>query len=215
MEAGQRTRLTRLRRDTLQRIADGCVIDIFKTFLEVRLMRFRFSLSMLATILACALLPQIGAADSVDLQGKYVIDEAASEDIDAAIEKATADFNFAMRSMARSRISATNPRYKRIGLAHNDKVITVQFDEANPLEMPADGRAVPWTREDGLKFNMSGQWNATQLVMTLASENKMLDRVNTFTLAPDGKVLKLQVRLTGARLSQPLEYLLVYRREAK
>jgi hypothetical protein len=193
----------------------GCVIDIFKTFLEVRLMRFRFSLSMLATIVACVLLPQIGAADSVDLQGKYVIDEAASEDIDAAIEKATADFNFAMRSMARSRISATNPRYKRIGLARNDKVITVQFDEANPLEMPADGRAVPWTREDGLKFNMSGQWNATQLVMTLASENKMLDRVNTFTLAPDGKVLKLQVRLTGARLSQPLEYLLVYRREAK
>jgi hypothetical protein len=66
-------------------------------------------------------------------------------------------------------------------------------------------------REDGGKYDVTAQWNATQLVMDFKSDDG--ERVNTFMLGADGKSLKLHVRLTSQHLPAPITYMLAYKRE--
>jgi hypothetical protein len=150
-------------------------------------------------------------ADQEGLQGVYAIDVARSDSIDAAIERAIAEMNFVVRPIARGRLAKTNPRYERIALSRNDATVSVQFDARKPIEMPADGRAVSWVREDGEKFEVSAQWSAAQLIMHFKAEDG--ERVNTFVLEPDGSSLKLSVKLSSPRLPAPLTYVLAYRRQ--
>ena len=146
-----------------------------------------------------------------DLQGVYTLEAAASDSIESAIENGTADMNFAIRGLARRRIAQTNPRYERVRLSRSDTTVSVQFDSREALEIPADGRSVPWTREDGGKYNVTAQWSAPQLVMHFDADDGQ--RINTLVLSPDGLSLKLKVRLTSPRLPKPIEYTLVYRRQ--
>jgi hypothetical protein len=150
-------------------------------------------------------------AQQPDLQGTYAIDAAASDDIKAAIDRGTAEMNFLIRDIARSRTAQTNPRYEYIAISHGSNTVSIQFDTREPLVIPLDGRSVPWTREDGGKYNVTAQWKATQLVMDFKSDDG--ERVNTFILGADGKSLKLHVRLTSQHLPAPITYMLAYKRE--
>lgn len=173
-------------------------------------MRLQKSFLVLASVLAVS-----AAAVEVpvrDLQGIYLLDAAASDSIESAIEGGTADMNFAIRGLARRRIAQTNPRYERIRLSRSDTTISVQFDSRAALEIPADGRSLPWTREDGGKYNVTAQWSASQLVMHFDADDGQ--RTNTLLLSPDGLSLNLKVKLTSSHLPKPIEYTLAYRRQA-
>ena len=149
-------------------------------------------------------------AEPAGLQGVYTIDAAASDDIEAAITRGTADMNFAIRSLARSRTSKINPRYERVEIQRTDTAISVRYDARPPIEMPADGRSVRWVREDGDTYDVSAQWSATQLVMHFEADNG--NRTNTLVLQPDGSTLKFNVKLTSSHLPGPIVYVLTYRR---
>jgi hypothetical protein len=168
--------------------------------------------AFLASICTLTLWMSAANAQHASLQGGYTLDPAASDSIEAAIEQSIAPMNFIVRPIARSRLVKTNPRYQRIAISHNDTTTSVQFDARKPIEMPADGHAVPWIREDGEKFEVSAQWSATQLVMHFKAEDG--ERVNTFVLEPEGKTLKLNVKLVSARLPAPVTYVLTYHHEA-
>ena len=164
-------------------------------------------------LLACVLTLSALAAETParDLQGVYTLNTVESDSIESAIENGTADMNFVIRGLARRRIAQTNPRYARLRLSHSDTTISVQFDTREALEIPADGRSIPWTREDGGKYNITAQWSASQLVMHFDADDGQ--RINTLVLSPDGLSLTLKVRLTSSHLPKPIEYTLGYRRE--
>lgn len=149
-------------------------------------------------------------AQPVDLQGVYNIEAAASDDIGAAIARGTADMNFAIRGLARGRTAKTNPRYERVEIRRNDTTVSVKYDARPPIDIPADGRSVPWVREDGSTYIVSVQWSASQLVMHFESDTG--NRTNTLVLLPDGTTLKFNVTLTSSYLSAPIVYTLTYRR---
>jgi hypothetical protein len=167
---------------------------------------------VLASIAVCALAAPVVSikAQQTDLEGVYVVDPAASDNIEAAITRGTADMNFAIRSLARSRTSKTNPRYERIEVRRNATTITVKYDARPPLELPADGRSVPWVREDGATYKVSAQWSASQLLMHFESDTG--NRTNTLLLQPGGATLKFNVQLTSSYLPAPILYSLTYRR---
>jgi hypothetical protein len=169
-------------------------------------------LQKLFPFLACVMSLSAAAVDAPvhDLQGVYTLDAAASDSINSAIENGTADMNFAIRGLARRRIAQTNPRYERIRLSRTDATIMVQFDSRAAIELPADGRSVPWTREDGGKYIVTAQWSAPQLLMHFDADDGQ--RTNTLLLSPDGLSLELKVRLTSSHLPKPIEYTLGYRR---
>jgi hypothetical protein len=141
--------------------------------------------------------------------GTFVSEEQTDADIQKAIDAATADMNFLTRSVARGRLKKTNSLHRRIAITRQVVIISVRFDERRPIEMPADGSLIKWTREDGEIFDVSARAEHGQLVQTFKAEDG--ERVNSFS-AEDAERLTLEVQVTSPRLSKPLTYSVRYRR---
>jgi hypothetical protein len=118
--------------------------------------------------------------------------------------------NFLTRSVARGRLKKTNQLYRRIVITRQVVMISVKFDERRPIEMPADGSVIRWTREDGEIFEVSARAEQGRLVQTFKAEDGQ--RVNSFN-AEDAERLTLEVQVTSPRLSKPLTYVVRYRRQ--
>jgi hypothetical protein len=128
---------------------------------------------------------------------------ASNSGIPAAIEDTVKDMNFIKRPIARKRLTNVNPVYQKVTLTVTAQEITVQFDARNPVKMPADSKAVPWTREDGQKFMVSAKVEGNRL--TQHFKNDEGERTNVFTLGGDKK-LGLGVTVKSPSLPKALTY---------
>jgi hypothetical protein len=162
---------------------------------------------VLALIAATALSAH---AQNAALQGTYTYDASASDNVKAAIDAAVAKMNFVTRPIARGRLTKTNQPYQKLEIAFTPSQVTVITDSRAPIVTPANGSPIKWTREDGEKFDVSTTWSDGKLVETFKAEDGQ--RVNTFSLSPDGNVLSMHVTVTSPKLSAPLTYTLRYRR---
>ena len=80
-----------------------------------------------------------------------------------------------------------------------------------PRSAPSNGTPIDWTRPaDGEKLKLSMQWDGARLVETLKAEDGQ--RVNAYTLSPDGSTMTMNVTITSPRLPKPLTYKLAYRK---
>jgi len=156
------------------------------------------------------LLAQSAAAQA--LQGTYVNATQPDDTIDRAIEAAVAKMNFIKRPIARGRLARTNPLYGRIEISQSAAEIRVRFDDGNPVVMPLDGASIKWTRADGEVFDVSANLQESQLIQTFKAGDGQ--RVNHFSLGPDGSTLTLQVTLSSPQLPEPVKYTLTYRRSS-
>lgn len=172
-------------------------------------MRRQRTRMLVVSLLAAVAFP-LAARAQEGLNGSYTLNAAQSDDINRAIETAVARMNFITRPIARGRLRKTNPRYNRLVLSHNAQQVAVTFDQRRPVESPANGQVIKWTREDGEKFDLSTTWQGNDLVQTFQAEDGR--RVNNYTLSPDGRTLTMNVTITSPRLPQPLRYKLVYNR---
>lgn len=148
----------------------------------------------------------IAAAQDPGYNGvfKYVSDSG----IEAAIETAVKDMNFVKRPIARGRLKDTNPAYQKVAFAVSAQEISVQYDARNPIKVPADGRAVPWTREDGKTFQVSARIDGGKLTQTFKNDEG--ERTNIWQLGADRK-LSLGVTVSSASLPKPLTYSIVFK----
>jgi hypothetical protein len=145
-----------------------------------------------------------------DIRGEYAIDASAGDDIEAAINRGTAELNFAIRPLARRLIAKSNPPYKRIMISRDGATASVQLDSRPPIRVPLDGSSVRWIREDGGIDIVSGEWSYPAFAVYFKGEDGA--RVQKYVLEPDARTLKLYVEITSPRLPAPIEYMLVYRR---
>src|SRR5690349_8591128 len=102
--------------------------------------------------LLLALIVSVAAAvhaDNAALQGTFVNEQQSTATIETAIEAAVAKMNFIKRPIARSRLKKTNEAHRRVEIRIGQDQISVAFDGHKPVQMPADGRMIRWTREDG------------------------------------------------------------------
>lgn len=157
------------------------------------------------------LLSSAARAEEPSWVGIYVNDEQSDAGVQKAIEAAVADMNFITRAVARSRLKKTNTLAHRIAITRQAETISVRFDERKPAEMPADGRVVKWTGEDGEQFDVFARAGDDRLVQTFKAEDGQ--RVNSFT-PEDAQRLTLEVQVTSPRLPKPLTYTVRYKREA-
>jgi len=131
-------------------------------------------------------------------------------DLAATIEKCTEEMSFIKRPIARSRLKKLNPAYQRVVIARSGAEITIQFDERQPIRVPVDGKAIPWTREDGEKFMVSVKPGADALTQHYQGEDG--ERSNLFRVDGAGKALSLEVTVKSQKLPKPLVYTLSYSR---
>jgi hypothetical protein len=171
------------------------------------------SLHIVALLVVVLTISVAARAQTSSLEGVYSASADQSERVNAAIEKAVAAMNFIKRPIARGRLKKTNPSYRQISIVRSDVQIEIQFDDRAPVQMPANGSSVKWTREDGETFDVNADWEEGRLVQTFKAEDGQ--RVNTFRLGPDGSQLSLHVAISSPQLPSPVEYTLVYERTTK
>jgi hypothetical protein len=163
-----------------------------------------------AALLFLLTLYPAAAAQEATLRGTFVINRQASDDLNRAIDAAVARMNVVLRPTVRGRLRKTNAAYQRVVISYDQRTVSITYDQRPPMESPANGRPVKWTREDGGKSDLSTEWEAGNLQQTLKGEQEM--RTNTFSVSPDGRTLTLNVAVNSPRLPKPLTYKLVFNR---
>lgn len=155
--------------------------------------------------------PVAARAQAGAIAGTFVLDRAASDNVDKAIATAVRDMNFVTRPIARGRLQKTNQPYQQVTIATAGANTIVTVDKQPPRQAPSSGTAIDWTRPaDGEKLKLSMQWDGARLVETLKAEDGQ--RVNAYTLSPDGSTLTMNVTITSPRLPKPLAYKLAFRK---
>jgi hypothetical protein len=166
-------------------------------------MRRHLLLALVALVAAAA-----HAADP-SLQGTFVNEQQSAKTIETANETTVANMNFIKRPIARSRLKKTNEAHRRVEIGIGRDQISVAFDGRKPVQMPADGSTIKWTRADGETFDVNASWDGERLVQTFKAEDGT--RANAFSVGADGQ-LKMVVTLTSPQLDQPLVYALTFSR---
>ncbi|HEX2095069.1 MAG TPA: hypothetical protein VHG28_21900 [Longimicrobiaceae bacterium] len=173
-------------------------------------MRHRIPSLFLALLSLSLALPSTGRAQVASIQGSFVYDPAASDNVNTAINNAVSRMNFALRPIARGRLRKTNQQYQRITISYTTSQVSVAMDGREPIVTPANGTPIDWTREDGEKLKVSTEWDNGTLEQTFKADDGQ--RVNGYSVSPDGRTLTMQVTVTSPRLPSPLSYKLVYRK---
>jgi hypothetical protein len=144
--------------------------------------------------------------------GVFENNNQSSDGIAAAIETAVANMNFVKRPIARSRLKKTNEPYRKIVITQQADVISVAFDDRKPIQTPADGRPIKWTRDDGEVFDVSVAVTNEGLVQRFKAKDGQ--RVNTFSANNAGQ-MTMEAQLTSPQLPTPVIYTLLYHRASK
>jgi hypothetical protein len=162
------------------------------------------------TALVVTIAATFGQAQAQDrsLLGTYINESQSNKPIDAAIEAGIAKMNFITRPIARSRLKKANSPHRRVEITRTQDEIGVSFDGNKPVRMPADGKTIKWTRDDGEVLDVAGTWTGDRLVQSFTAEDGQ--RINTFSVSPDGSKLTLQVELRSPRLPAPIGYVLTF-----
>ena len=142
--------------------------------------------------------------------GTYKLDDAASDNIDNAIDQGVKGLNFLVRHFARDRLKKLNPAYSTVSIASSASEVSIVVDNQPALKMRTDGSNVVWTSPAGAKTNVKLRFEGGHLLQEFDSPDG--HRVNDYTLSTDGRILTMQVTETSSRLSAPIKYKQVYRR---
>lgn len=152
-----------------------------------------------------------GAAEFV---GRYVLDSARSDRIDARVEETVRGMNFVKRPIARRRLLKVNRAALRFELrfAGDTGRLVVPAESPIPLGLRRDAQA--WTNAEGERFAVTAQLSPG-IRQTLVVQFKAEDgeRTNLYRLDDDGRGLSLTVTVESPQLGTPLRYTLRYRRD--
>ena len=178
----------------------------------------RQRIALACALALCALLPQAVEAQQSQIRGTWNINRQQSDDINAKINTAIARMNVVVRQIARPRLRSTNTAYPQLVIHYDPQNIRVDMQGRPSVSSPANGQPVLWHRDTGRTcpqvkgdcVRVTTEWENGRLEQTFAAEDGQ--RVNVYTVSPDGNTLTMNVTITSPRLPNPLTYKLVYNR---
>lgn len=126
----------------------------------------------------------------------------------AAIDRGIDSLFFAIRGIARSRLSEGTKIDPWVAFSFDTQTIRVRATSTDAMS-PASGELVDFgSASDGTKLSQRVTGNkVTQMFVT--GEGR---RVNEWTLSPDASTLSLKVTVSSPKLSHPVVYTLTYER---
>jgi hypothetical protein len=145
------------------------------------------------------------------LAGTFRYAGDAQEEIarQAAIDRSVERLFFAIRPIARWRLSSTTKVVPWFSVTVADGKIKARGAEGFEMASPLDGTAVPlaWRGEH---FQLSQRFQGPVLVQTMATEDGAGH--TEWTLSPDGTTLTGKFTITSPHLSLPIAFKLTYKR---
>jgi hypothetical protein len=177
----------------------------------------RLVFSLLAALLAlmtplCALGPAATAApaDASPFEAAFVRIEGGPDRIEAAVERAVAQANPFVRSIARQRLLHDNRAFERVRFHLDGDRIVAHLGEAPPIASPADGASAVYKVPGGAQAHVRQRIEGHTLVQRFRSRDG--HRTNRFVLSQGGQRLDYEVKVTSKYLPEPLRYALRFRR---
>lgn len=151
------------------------------------------------------------AAPASHLTGRYELAVSASElqaTLDAAVEKAAAEFNPLIRGFARSRLQRATNMCQRYEIRVSGDRWTHRCDDDPPLDRVIDATVVSWKPDEGdpVDTTLSVQGDVARVVLKGESGT----RTNLFRSDAGG--LDLEIVIESDALDQPMRWTTRYRR---
>ena len=133
----------------------------------------------------------------------------SAPDLAQVVEAATASMNFVTRPIARARLKKAFRVFPTLRIERGADDLAIQYGDRVPQRMPADGREVEWTREDGERMHISARLDQDDLIQHYRAEDG--ERTNVFHVDVRTKALTMEVTITSPRLPGPVTYAVTYR----
>ena len=167
-----------------------------------------------ATILMLAAVdpPRRAAAQASNMQGSYVLDSAASQDIAVAVDKVADETSFFIRPIVRQRLMAADPPIHGVTISFAGSNVTIAWDDGLTATTPTDGTPIDWVSPSGATGKFRAVWAGPVLTRTFSTSDG--ERVNVYSLDPTGRVLTLEITVSSPQLPAVVNYKLVFRRKA-
>jgi len=155
--------------------------------------------------------PRPAAAQAANMQGSYVLDNAASQSIAVAVDKVADETSFFIRPIVRERLMAADPPVHTVTISFAGSDVTVAWDDGLTATTPTDGTPIDWVAPSGAQGKFSCVWAGPVLKRTFTTSDGQ--RLNAYSLDPTGHVLTLDVWVSSPQLPEVLSYRLVFRRK--
>jgi hypothetical protein len=154
------------------------------------------------------------AAEADAYTGNYQWKETpeAKAALEKAVDAGAQQVTWALRKIARGRLTDTTKPYASIKLAIKDGGISFERNGANPIVAKTDGKAIDWKREDGKAYKVAFSVEADGVLkQTFTADDGV--RENRFSLSPDGKTLTMKASVSSKKLKVPVTFTLDYLRQ--
>ncbi len=178
-------------------------------------MRFPYRSAVLAglALLAAGAVPASAQTGS-PLQGTFVRDEAESTPMKQIVDDGMSKLGRVYRiwpisGQARKRLEETNRPAAWVQIALEGDELTVTTDRYSVVT-PRNGVLEAWERAEGDLVDVTTLLEEARLEQRFVAEDG--ERVNSYSLSPDGNTLTLDVRVTSPKLDGELVYRQMYRR---
>ena len=125
----------------------------------------------------------------------------------AAIDRGIDSLFFAIRGIARSRLSAGTKIDPWVSFSFDAQKIRTRIPRANDALSPENGAPVDY-ENDGERTKLSQRLAAGKITQVFDAEQGR--RVNEWVLSPDAKTLWLKVTVSSPKLTRPVAYTLTY-----
>lgn len=145
------------------------------------------------------------------LNGGFLFQEGQSDSVPAAVDRAVSQMNYLLRPLARRRLGKTNRPAQELHFRLGSDNHVIRFDLRAPIQTPAGGQPILWTREDGEQFVVRTTLTDSGLIQRFEAPDG--SRTNRYILDPGGLRLRLEVTVESSRLPIPLTYTLIYHRK--
>lgn len=154
------------------------------------------------------LFPAALVAQAPNWDGDYVLDPDRSDNLKAAIAKATESLNFAMKPIMRKKLEGSEKPALRLNILRGSAV-TMQVEKNLPFTA-SPGNPAKWKRLDGEAFEVSCEDQAPGFALSFRQDDVV--RTQAYRLSEDGRTLAIDVTLRNPKLPEPLRYKLTYRK---
>ncbi|MEA2745938.1 MAG: hypothetical protein QOI41_81 [Myxococcales bacterium] len=143
--------------------------------------------------------------------GTYRFAGSAAEEAarSAAVDRAVGTLFFAIRGIARSRLSNGTKIDPWVSFGFEAGTIQFRTPSSPVATSPEQGAVVDYTSH-GERSKLSQRFGDGRLVQVFAADEGK--RVNEWALAPDGSTLLVRVTISSPKLSAPVVYSLTYRK---
>jgi hypothetical protein len=177
-------------------------------------MRFgSFIAGLLAVVVVAFSVPRTARADDdrARFAGTFRFGGATAEEAArrAAIDRTVGSLFFAIRGIARSRLSSGTRIDPWVSFAFGDGKIRMRVPSSTEASSSEQGSVTEYVN-NGERSRLSQRLASGKLTQLFVADEGR--RMNEWTLTPDGSTLVLKVTVSSSKLSTPLVYVLTYKR---